>query len=143
MQASLVLYFGVVVACRLQSLLFQGAKLGLLSIRPPFCLGSLKAFTTLLVYLISDFPEVIVVFHILPEPNSLEYKLMKELADEYDLIRQGVLLEKAITRFEGCDMKEVLGNILQWFSRRISRFIALEKKLVSLMAYASLFTIGP
>lgn len=53
---------------------------------------------------------------------------MKELTDEYDLIRQGVLLEKAITSFEGCDVKEVLGNMLQWFNRRISRLVALEKK---------------
>uniref|UniRef100_A0A915PU70 RRM domain-containing protein n=1 Tax=Setaria digitata TaxID=48799 RepID=A0A915PU70_9BILA len=75
-----------------------------------------------------DHPEVIVVFHILPEPNSIEYKLMKELADEFDLIRQGVLFEKAITHFKDCDIKEVLGNIHQWFSRRISRLVALEKK---------------
>ncbi|VDK84967.1 unnamed protein product [Litomosoides sigmodontis] len=78
-----------------------------------------------------DHPEVIVVFHILPTPNSVEYKLMKELTDEYDLIRQGVLLEKAITCFEGCDVKEVLGNMLQWFNRRISRLVALEKKALA------------
>uniref|UniRef100_A0A8R1XNH8 RRM domain-containing protein n=1 Tax=Onchocerca volvulus TaxID=6282 RepID=A0A8R1XNH8_ONCVO len=75
-----------------------------------------------------DHPEVIIVFHILPAPNSVEYKLMKELANKYDLIRQGVLLEKAITYFEECNIEEVLGNILQWFSRCISRFVALEKK---------------
>ncbi|CAG9538735.1 unnamed protein product [Cercopithifilaria johnstoni] len=78
-----------------------------------------------------DHPEVIIVFHILPMPNSIEYKLMKELADEYDLIRQGILLEKATTYFDGCDVKEVLGNMLQWFNRRISRLIALEKKALA------------
>uniref|UniRef100_A0A1I8EAB7 RRM domain-containing protein n=1 Tax=Wuchereria bancrofti TaxID=6293 RepID=A0A1I8EAB7_WUCBA len=76
----------------------------------------------------SDHPEVIVVFHILPAPNSNEYKLMKELADEYDLIRQGILLENAMTYFEECNIKEVLGNMLQWFNRRISQLVALEKK---------------
>ncbi|KAM3724618.1 Protein pid-3 [Dirofilaria immitis] len=75
-----------------------------------------------------DHPEVIIVFHILPAPNSTEYKLMKELSDKYDLIRQGVLLEKAISYFEACNIEEVLGNILQWFSRCTSRFVALEKK---------------
>uniref|UniRef100_A0A0R3RHJ5 RRM domain-containing protein n=1 Tax=Elaeophora elaphi TaxID=1147741 RepID=A0A0R3RHJ5_9BILA len=79
----------------------------------------------------SDHPEVMVVFHILPAPNSIEYKLMKELTEEYDLIRQGVLLEKAITYFEGCDVKEVLGNMLQWFNRRFSQLVALEKKTVT------------
>lgn len=75
-----------------------------------------------------DHPEVIVVFHILPAPNSIEHKIMKELADEYDLIRQGVLLENATTYFEECNVKEVLGNMLQWFNRRMSRLVALEKK---------------
>lgn len=69
-----------------------------------------------------------VVFHILPTPNSVEYKLMKELADNYDLIRQGVLLNRAITYFEECNIEEVLGNMLQWFNRCISRLVALGKK---------------
>ncbi|VIO90937.1 Uncharacterized protein BM_BM6334 [Brugia malayi] len=90
--------------------------------------GNEKEVRTTYSIVHSDHPEVIVVFHILPAPNSNEYKLMKELADEYDLIRQGILLENAMTYFEECDIKEVLGNMLQWFNRRISQLVALEKK---------------
>ncbi|VDN06734.1 unnamed protein product [Thelazia callipaeda] len=75
-----------------------------------------------------DYPEVMVVIHILPVPNSLEYRLMKELADKYDLIRQGILLENAINQFEEGNMENVIGNILQWFNRCMSRFVALEEK---------------
>ncbi|EFO23414.1 hypothetical protein LOAG_05076 [Loa loa] len=89
--------------------------------------GSEEEVRTIYSTVHRDHPEVIVVFHILPAPNSIEYKLMKELADEYDLIRQGVLLEKAITYFEECNINEVLGNMLQWFNRCISRLVALEK----------------
>ncbi|VDN40621.1 unnamed protein product [Gongylonema pulchrum] len=70
-----------------------------------------------------ELPGVMVVFHILPEPDSLEYKLMKELAAKYDLIRQGILLTNAVSRFAGCRMRDVVGNILQWFSRCLSRLI--------------------
>ncbi|VBB31040.1 unnamed protein product [Acanthocheilonema viteae] len=93
--------------------------------------GSEEEVRTVYGIIHRDHPEVIVVFHILPVPNSIEYKLMKELADEYDLIRQGVLLEKAITYFKECDIKEVLGNMLQWFNRRISRLVALENKALT------------
>ncbi|KAF8366862.1 pid-3 [Pristionchus pacificus] len=63
-------------------------------------------------------PGVQLVVHILPHENSEEYNWMKSLSARYGLIRQGILLENALTHFEGNEKTEVLRNIIQWMARR-------------------------
>ncbi|PAV57571.1 hypothetical protein WR25_03424 isoform B [Diploscapter pachys] len=63
------------------------------------------------------FPDVIVVLHILPGPNSEEYLWMKRCARRYGLIRQGVLYENAKNRFRNMPLDEVCKNISQWIAR--------------------------
>ncbi|GMT02667.1 hypothetical protein PENTCL1PPCAC_24841, partial [Pristionchus entomophagus] len=63
-------------------------------------------------------PGAQLVVHILPHQSSDEYEWMKALASRYGLIRQGVLLENALSHFQSTEKLQVLRNIIQWISRR-------------------------
>ncbi|GMT28942.1 hypothetical protein PFISCL1PPCAC_20239, partial [Pristionchus fissidentatus] len=63
-------------------------------------------------------PSVQLVVHILPHESSEEYNWMKSLAARYGLVRQGILLDNALTHFDNTDKLQVLRNIIQWIARR-------------------------
>ncbi|GMR54101.1 hypothetical protein PMAYCL1PPCAC_24296, partial [Pristionchus mayeri] len=66
----------------------------------------------------NEMPGVQLVVHVLPHENSEEYNWMKSLSSRYGMIRQGILLENALTHFESTEKTEVLRNIIQWIARR-------------------------
>uniref|UniRef100_A0A914RBC1 Uncharacterized protein n=1 Tax=Parascaris equorum TaxID=6256 RepID=A0A914RBC1_PAREQ len=68
---------------------------------------------------ISEYTRVLLVIHILPRRSSPEYEWMKTLTDRYGLIRQGVLMENAISHFANLDKNMIAENILKWISRRL------------------------
>lgn len=73
------------------------------------------------------YSDVIYIIHILPEKNSLEFKLFKNLTINYALIGQGILIDKALSNFEDCDLNTVYENMNQYISRRISQIICYKR----------------
>lgn len=73
---------------------------------------------------VSEYARVLLVIHILPERNSPEYEWMKTLADRYGLIRQGVLVENAVSHFANLDRNMIVENILKWISRRLHEIVS-------------------
>lgn len=61
------------------------------------------------------------VFHILPTFDSIEYEIMRELGNKYDLVRQGILFERILNNFRGIPVEEICANMLQWFNRRLAQ----------------------
>jgi len=75
-----------------------------------------------------DFPEVLYLIHILPEPNSAEFYLMKTLSTKYALIGQGVQLASALSKFSHCNGElEVMNNMNQWILRRLAELVSRHK----------------
>lgn len=66
-----------------------------------------------------DYPQVVLVVHILPQAQSHEYEWMKVLASRYGFIRQGILYENSVNRFENLDTdrNSVFRNMCQWIYR--------------------------
>lgn len=76
------------------------------------------------------YADVIYVIHILPVKNSLEFKMLKELTINYALVGQGVLLEKALTKFDEADdllLRAIFNNMNQYLSRRLSQIICYRR----------------
>uniref|UniRef100_A0A9J2Q1X8 RRM domain-containing protein n=1 Tax=Ascaris lumbricoides TaxID=6252 RepID=A0A9J2Q1X8_ASCLU len=71
-----------------------------------------------------EYARVLLVIHILPGRNSPEYEWMKTLADRYGLIRQGVLVENAVSHFANLDRNMIVENILKWISRRLHEIVS-------------------
>ncbi|KAI1730819.1 hypothetical protein Ddc_03536 [Ditylenchus destructor] len=77
-----------------------------------------------------EYADVIYVIHILPVKNSLEFKMLKELTINYALVGQGVLLEKALTKFDEADdllLSAIFNNMNQYISRRLSQIICYRR----------------
>lgn len=64
------------------------------------------------------------IFQILPSQNSVVYEWMKQLSGHIGKIRQGIVLENALSKFANHDLHEVLTNILHWISRSIASIIS-------------------
>ncbi|CAI5438838.1 unnamed protein product [Caenorhabditis angaria] len=64
----------------------------------------------------NNHPQVVLVVHILPQVQSSEYEWMKILAQRYGLMRQGILYENAVKRFEGLDLSasNIFRKMCQW-----------------------------
>uniref|UniRef100_A0A914ENB0 RRM domain-containing protein n=1 Tax=Acrobeloides nanus TaxID=290746 RepID=A0A914ENB0_9BILA len=60
--------------------------------------------------------------------NSIEFTLLKELSISYAIIGQGILLEKAINRFEGLDLDAVFSNVNQYISRRLAQIVSVQRE---------------
>lgn len=90
--------------------------------------GNRKAIYKIYETIFKDHSDVIYVIHILPEENSLEFKMLKSLTINYALIGQGILFDKALSRFSDCNLNAVLQNLNQYISRRISQIICYRRK---------------
>ncbi|EFP02980.1 hypothetical protein CRE_28067 [Caenorhabditis remanei] len=66
-----------------------------------------------------EHPQVVLVVHILPQTQSHEYEWMKVLASRYGFIRQGILYENCVNRFQNVDTDQnsVFRNMCQWIYR--------------------------
>uniref|UniRef100_A0A8R1HYE7 Uncharacterized protein n=1 Tax=Caenorhabditis japonica TaxID=281687 RepID=A0A8R1HYE7_CAEJA len=64
-------------------------------------------------------PQVVLVVHILPHTQSNEYEWMKVLAQRYGFIRQGILYENCVQRFQNVDSERnsIFRNMCQWIYR--------------------------
>uniref|UniRef100_A0A915C2Q9 Uncharacterized protein n=1 Tax=Parascaris univalens TaxID=6257 RepID=A0A915C2Q9_PARUN len=82
----------------------------------PDCLVDVDRAYKRIIY---EYTRVLLVIHILPRRSSPEYEWMKTLTDRYGLIRQGVLMENAISHFANLDKNMIAENILKWISRRL------------------------
>ncbi|VDK31332.1 unnamed protein product [Anisakis simplex] len=65
---------------------------------------------------------------ILPEKDSKEYQWMRSVTERYGLIRQGIILENALTKFEHSDLSTVIENVLKWISRRLHEIVEAIQK---------------
>ena len=72
----------------------------------------------------NNYPGVMVIFQILPSQKSCVYTWMKELTDKTGKIRQGIVLENALSKFGDHDLNEVLVKVLHWISRCLSQIIS-------------------
>uniref|UniRef100_A0A1I7TKL1 MEDS domain-containing protein n=1 Tax=Caenorhabditis tropicalis TaxID=1561998 RepID=A0A1I7TKL1_9PELO len=66
-----------------------------------------------------EHPQVVLVVHILPQTQSHEYEWMKVLASRYGFVRQGILYENCVNRFENVDTDQnsIFRNMCQWIYR--------------------------
>ncbi|CAB3410793.1 unnamed protein product [Caenorhabditis bovis] len=64
-------------------------------------------------------PQVTLVIHLLPQLSSNEYEWMKLLSQRYGLLRQGVLFENAMNRFENVELsvEAIFRNMCHWIYR--------------------------
>ncbi|MFH4976757.1 hypothetical protein AB6A40_003466 [Gnathostoma spinigerum] len=76
----------------------------------------------------TKYPNVLLLLHILPNENAPEYEWMKVLSKEYCIVRQGILVENALSHFEAFDVTSVLRNIISWLSRRLSQIYSNRDK---------------
>lgn len=74
-----------------------------------------------------EYPDVFYVLHILPKKDSLEFKLFKDISINYAIISQGVLMERALTRFMGFDLDVICKNMNQYISRRLSQTVCYKR----------------
>ncbi|KAH7730184.1 Protein Y23H5A.3 [Aphelenchoides avenae] len=65
--------------------------------------------------------DVLYVIHILPKPNSMEFGMLKQLCALNAIVGQGILAEKAISRFEGADIGTVVDHLNQFISLRLAQ----------------------
>ncbi|VDM37245.1 unnamed protein product [Toxocara canis] len=73
--------------------------------------------------LIQYHAKVLLVVHILPERDANEYQWMKSFCERYGLIRQGILLQNALSRFAGADWEVIVENVLRWIMRRLHEIV--------------------
>ncbi|PIC55854.1 hypothetical protein B9Z55_000957 [Caenorhabditis nigoni] len=81
--------------------------------------NNLESCTNAYQQIHKDHPQVVLVVHILPQAQSVEYEWMKVLASRYGFIRQGILYENCVNRFQNVDSdrNSVFRNMCQWLYR--------------------------
>lgn len=74
-----------------------------------------------------EYSDVFYVLHILPKKDSLEFKLFKDITINYAIIGQGVLIDRALTKFADLDLDDICKNMNQYISRRLSQTVCYKR----------------